>query len=159
MSEMLTPLSPMQSCVIDIHSPDIAASALNSSELEPKQSNRNQPVHPQMVLSGNFANFPAYKMDSSLPLVISMNERPELKFSEVFSQCKAPQFERCQKCCGLFNVFGPGCGIWGGALCGCYGRKRAGCLEVGLAGLAMSASAILVYGWAVACIVGCKMMK
>ncbi|CAL6062911.1 Transmembrane_domain-containing protein [Hexamita inflata] len=90
--------------------------------------------------------------------VVAAGQQQELSFLQIFVGCQAPQFEQMQQLCGCCTCWFAGAGLCCGSLCGCYGSGRSGCIEVGVAGLAMDLTAYLVYGWVVACIVGLKMM-
>ncbi|CAL6115347.1 Cysteine-rich_membrane protein 2 [Hexamita inflata] len=99
-----------------------------------------------------------FMQTQSAVTVVAAGQQQELSFLQIFVGCQAPQFETMQQVCGCCTCWFAGAGLCCGSLCGCYGSQRSGCIEVGVAGLAMDFTAYLVYGWVVACIVGLKMM-
>ncbi|CAL6096600.1 Cysteine-rich_membrane protein 2 [Hexamita inflata] len=99
-----------------------------------------------------------FQTQSAITIVAS-GQKQELSFLQMYVGCQAPQFEQMQQLCGCCTCWFAGAGLCCGSLFGCYGNGRSGCVEVGVAGLAMDFTSFLIYGWVVACIVGLKMMS
>ncbi|CAL6011170.1 Transmembrane_domain-containing protein [Hexamita inflata] len=82
-------------------------------------------------------------------------EKEVVTCSQVYSQCKAPEFKYCQSICSIFTCC-CGCGLqW----CCCYGFHRIDCISVCCAGTWMEFTSPCIYGELVACIVGFRMLK
>lgn len=75
--------------------------------------------------------------------------------NEIISQCIAPQFNYCQKLCGIQTMF---CGT-GLCCCCCYGCHRIDCPSVCCAGSWLCLTSPCLYGIFISVIVGCRMCR
>ena len=78
-------------------------------------------------------------------------------FVNIFVNCKPPKFDCAPMLWGVLTLFA-GCGLFWGALLPFYGYNKSDCVWVFLSGFAMGATAFLIYGIVVGCIVGLKML-
>ena len=74
---------------------------------------------------------------------------------DFYCRCLPPKYDCCQWWLGFMTAYVPGCGLYG---CCCYGCDKPDCQNVLITGFLTTLTAPCIYGWAAACIIGCRMM-